>query len=339
MTLLQHQHRVVRGLRARARSRAGGTRRAPAGSSVHQRSCASSGRPARAVREARVGEALDGRCMDSTGTAIAARADELRESRRDRCCRRRRRRRRCGGRAPRSRGDSAAATAQRGGAFGDHVAALGDEPHRRAPRRRARRRSSRRTYSRSSGHIVSSTDLPPAPSTNERLPFVEAAGRAGRQRRCERRRGLRLGGVDAAPRAAARAARRRCPASSPPPPIGATTASTSGRSSTNLEPRRAVAADEIVVVERMDEVAGHRGRTGASRRSASTRRTSALTIVAPSRSMARSLVCRRACPSPSRCSGAPALRAASATPCAALPALTVQTPSAQLRRASAGGRR
>ena len=53
----------------------------------------------------------------------------------------------------------------------------------------------------------------------------------------------------------------------------------------------------------------------------------ALTMVAPSRSMAASLVA--GAPSMTRTdAGAPASRAASATPCAALPALTVQTPSA-----------
>ena len=95
---------------------------------------------------------------------------------------------------------------------------------------------------------------------------------------------------------------------------------------------RPVPADEVVVVERVNEAARHPIRAVLSRPSRQHSSYGALTIVAPRRSMAASLVCG-AVSITSTWHGTPALRAASATPWPALPALTVQTPSARwLRR-------
>ena len=118
------------------------------------------------------------------------------------------------------------------------------------------------------------------------------------------------------------------PASSPPPPSGAITASTSGRSSTISRPIGAVAADEV----RRRRTDGRSAR--ASDRSAwRFDRAPAFVVRRLDDRGAEPLdgaqLGRRArCPSPCTLHAAPALRAASATPCAALPALTVQTPPA-----------
>ena len=167
---------------------------------------------------------------------------------------------------------SAAAMAQAAGAFGDDVHALGGRCASPRRSRRATRRSSRRRASCSSGHIVGSTDLPPAPSTNDGCPAVEVAGlaaRAATSRAAPRSRARRQ---RPARRASARASREPMPASRPPPPSGATTASTSGRSSRISRPAVRVAGNEVVVVERMHEVAAHAVGARATRPSASTRR-------------------------------------------------------------------
>ena len=149
----------------------------------------------------------------------------------------------------------------------------------------------------SSGHIVGSTDLPPAPSTNDAVQSSKYTGRPGGERRRQRRGRLRLGGVDARAAASARATAAAMPASRPPPPSGATIASTSGRSSRISSADRGVAGDEPIVVERMHEVAASCDRSRATRPSASIRRRSR------GRSTRRAArwrgsSCRAPCPSP-----------------------------------------
>ena len=225
-----------------------------------------------------------------------------------------------------------------GGAFGDDVRALGRRASSRARPRRAGRRSSR-SAPRAAATSSSSTDLPPAPSTNDACPVLEvhrpARPRATRQ---------------AAPRSPARPRRPACrasapataaamPASSPPPPSGATIASTSGRSSRISSADRAVAGDEAIVVERMDEVAA-----SCDRSRARFDRAPALVVGrADDRSRRaarwRGSSCPAPCPSPSPSSARRPCARRSATPCAALPALTVHTPSRKLARATAAGRR
>ena len=105
---------------------------------------------------------------------------------------------------------------------------------------------------RARSHIAGSTTLR-ARAVDERRPVVDLARLAGLERRAD-------GG------ARSRAARRRSfvsgrsaasalaiPVKRPPPPQGTSTASTSGRSSSQLEPDRAVARHHEVVLHRMDE--------------------------------------------------------------------------------------
>ena len=207
---------------------------------------------------------------------------------RDRCCRPRRRRRPFGGRArpsrPKRRGDGAG-----GGAFGDHVDALRDQLHR--ARRVVERDDDRVVHatSRAAATSSASTDLPPAPSTNDGCHASKRLALPGPERRRKRRRGFRFGGVD--PRLRPRATCRDADAGEQPAAAERRDDGVDVRQILeDLEPGRAVAADEVVVVERMDEVAGHPIASRAPRPCASTRRSDALTIVAPSRSMARSLV-------------------------------------------------
>ena len=111
---------------------------------------------------------------------------------------------------------------------------------------------------------------------------------SGSERAGERRRGLRFGRVHFVSGSALAHrggdAREQSAAAD-----GAITASTSGRSSTISSADRPVAADERVVIERVDEMPRIR-----SERCRSTVRQhssyDALTIVAPSRSIGRSLV-------------------------------------------------
>ena len=68
---------------------------------------------------------------------------------------------------PRTCPVSAAATAHAGCAFDHHMTAIGDEPHRGGDVRQRHDDETTRRARESSGHIVGSTDLPPAPSTND----------------------------------------------------------------------------------------------------------------------------------------------------------------------------
>ena len=144
----------------------------------------------------------------------------------------------------------------------------------------------------SSGHIVGSTDLPPAPSTNDACQLSKYTGRPAGERRRQRRRRFRFGGVDA--RAGLQFGDGRGDA-------GEQSAAAERRDDRvdvrqifeDLESGRGVAGDESVVVERVDEMAGHPRSSRAIRPSASTRRRCARTIEAPSRSIARIFVCRR----------------------------------------------
>ena len=118
-----------------------------------------------------------------------------------------------------------------GRAFRDDVAPLGRELHRRARRRRAVTTIDSSTYLRDERphrveHRLAARAVDPraAPVLEPRWPCrpratSEAAPRSPAPPRTS------------GPSAAARASRTPMPASSPPPPIGATTASTSGRSS------------------------------------------------------------------------------------------------------------
>ena len=123
----------------------------------------------------------------------------------------------------------------------------------------------------SSGHIVGSTDLPPAPSTNDALPAVETAGSPRASDGRERRRGLGFGGID--PHAGLHRAHHRADA-------GEQSAAAERRDDgidvrqvlEDLEAGGRVAGDEVVVVERVHEVAAHAIATSAIRPSASIRR-------------------------------------------------------------------
>ena len=89
-----------------------------------------------------------------------------------------------------------------------------------------------------------------------RLPGVEAARFAAPQRQFERRRGFGFGGVDAdagLARAHHRADARQQPAAAERGDHGIDV----GQVFEDLEARRRVAGDEIIVVERMHEVAAH----------------------------------------------------------------------------------
>ena len=79
--------------------------------------------------------------------------------------------------------------------------------------------------------MVSSTDLPPAPSTNDAVQFVEE--QRPRPPPATQHSGAAVSGSAAkiCVRGRSAAATAAMPASSPPPPSGATIASTSGRSS------------------------------------------------------------------------------------------------------------
>ena len=180
----------------------------------------------------------------------------------------------------------------------------------------------------------------PAPSTNDGAvarpslgsPAASAAATARARLGLARRTTLRR-------RAAAPRARSRSRSKRPPPPQGTSTASTSGRSSSELEPDRAVA--------------GHHARRPApgARRSPRLRRTARSTIDLPP-ALVRHLDDRAAEPldrvelrlrargrarRPSH--GTPSSRAAQATPCAMLPALAVTTPSRESRRRAPAGSR
>ena len=216
-------------------------------------------------------------------------------------------------------------------AFGDDVHAFGDQLHR--PRGVVERDDHRVATARcSSGHIDRQHRLAAGAVHERRLPAVEAAG--ARRRRSTPR---------AAPRSPARPRRRGTSGRSARMPMrdaGEQPAAAERRDHRidvrqildDLQRHRAVAADEVVVVERVHQPAGHAiGPVVLDRPPAlvegrlDDRRAEPLDR--------RELGLRARCPSPAP-HGAPARRAASATPCAALPALTVQTPSASVRGGS-----
>ena len=160
-------------------------------------------------------------------------------------------------------GETAAATAQRAGAFGDDVRAFGDQPHRRAPPRRARRRSTR-ARTRAAAATSFEHRLAAGAVDERRLPVLEAAGRSAVQRALQRRRGFRLRGVDRRLRPQRARARTPMPGEQPAAADRRDHRVDVGQVFDDLEPRRAVAGDEIVVVERVDEVAGHRDRSACA---------------------------------------------------------------------------
>ena len=125
---------------------------------------------------------------------------------------------------------------------------------------------------RRSGHIVSSTDLPPAPSTNEARQLLKATGRPAAS---DALSGAAVSGSAAYTRAfglmrahAGGDARQQAAAAD------------RGHDGIHVrqilhdfQPRRRVARDEPIVVERMDEVAASSDPIRAVRPCASTRRT------------------------------------------------------------------
>ena len=167
----QHPHRVVRGLRATAGSRGGGT---PDGRRV---SSSTTGR-ARARADDECGWEEEQRRRNVPFDRIRLRYEkQSTKARRTRVDQRREARQvdvaagddrddlAAAGPAAERRGDRAG-----GRAFGDDVHALGRAPHRRP--HLVERDDDRVVDQRcSSGHIVGSTDLPPAPSTNDAVHF------------------------------------------------------------------------------------------------------------------------------------------------------------------------
>ena len=231
----------------------------------------------------------------------------------------------------------AGSSAERGGdraagrALRDHVRAFGHQAHgaRHVVQRHDDRAGKRRTRAATS---MSRTDLPPAPSTNEAFQPIERHGAAGLERGGQRRRRVRLGGEDARRRPGC-ADRGRDPGKQSAAAERRHDGVDVGEILEDLEPDRAVARDEPVVVERMHEGAGQARswRGGVVITVCQHSSYEARTIVAPSRSSAWILVSGAV--SMTRTDAfAPTIRAANATPSAALPALTVQTPPRELGR-------
>src|ERR1700674_5833955 len=166
------------------------------------------------------------------------------------------------------------------------------------------------------------TDLPPQPSTKLAFQLGKLWGDPAAN---DRANGAAVSGSAAntfalCPRAFKAAA---IPHDKPPPPNAATTQSTSGKSSRISRPAEALPAINASVVE------------GCARSASAVQHWSyeAFTTSPPRRRTASNLAAGAA--SIMRIlQGTPALRAASATPWAALPALTVQTP----RRLSFSGK-
>ena len=217
-----------------------------------------------------------------------------------------------------------------GGAFGDDVRALGRPAHRRARRRRARRRSIRDELLQQRPHRRQHR-LAAGAVDERRLPVVEvdrlarprARPRAARRSPARRRR--------RACRAAARASAAAMPASRPPPPSGATMASTSGRSSRISRP--------AVPLPAMNRSSSNGCTKWPRMRSERVRFDGAPALVVGGADDRRAepldgadLGLGRRVHHHHRAAARRPARAANATPCAALPALTVQTPSVSCRR-------
>ena len=112
------------------------------------------------------------------------------------------------------------------------------------------------THALSSGHIVGSTDFPPAPSTNDACQASKRLACPARERHRQRRRGLRLRGVDT--RVGPKRLHRAADAGQQPAAAERRDDRVDvGQILEDLEPDRAVAGNEVVVVERMDEPAAH----------------------------------------------------------------------------------
>ena len=159
--------------------------------------------------------------------------------------------------ARRMRGRPRGGDGARGRAFDDDVAALGGEPHRARPRRRARRRSTRSTTGEQQRphrrqHGLAAGAVHPRRASSRRSA-------SARRPRATPTSGAAVSGSAAYSRASGRSAcsTQPMPASRPPPPIGAIDGVHVRQVLEDLERRRAVAADEVVVVERMHEAAGH----------------------------------------------------------------------------------
>src|SRR5579864_2313171 len=178
---------------------------------------------------------------------------------------------------------------------------------------------------RSSGHIVGITDLPPAPSTNDAFQRSKYMGRPSAS---DAASGAAVSGSAAYTFVVGFKARMAAemPDSRPPPPSGATIASTSGRSSRISRPMVPLPA-----MKRSSSKGWTRSPAIRSDPCVSTvvQHSSyvARTIEAPRRSIARILVSGAVSMTITE-QRAPTCRAAYATPCAALPALTVHTPPA-----------
>ena len=149
----------------------------------------------------------------------------------------------------------------------------------------------------SSGHIVSSTDLPPAPSTND---AVQLSKNSGRPAASDAASGAAVSGSAAKIRVCGRSAARHGG------DAGEQTAAAERRDDRvdvgqileDLERDRPVAGDEPVVVERMHEIARHARRAVLDHRLASTRRSwRARSTRRAARS--RGSWCPARCPSPS----------------------------------------
>ena len=112
------------------------------------------------------------------------------------------------------------------------------------------------TSRESSGHMVGSTDLPPAPSTNDARQSSNRLARPLSQRGGQRRGGLRLRRDD--PRRRPQRAHRRADAAQQSAAADcADDRIDVGEVFENLESQRGVSRDEAVIVEGMHESAAH----------------------------------------------------------------------------------